>query len=913
MIPLFWFRGFANFGDLLSRFLVESVGGDSVRFEERSPKLLALGSILAQARPGDTIWGTGVWREKTPMQGPLRITAVRGPLTRAMLRDQGIECPDVYGDPAILLPRYYRPKIQKQAGITVLPHFRDEWLASDEFHILSPTDEPFSVIDRIASSEILVTSSLHGLIVAEAYGVPVVLLRNSRHGAVEPQFKYADYFASTGRDDLTRFDVPVREAVLTPLPPPVMPDPDRLIAAFPRPLASQSAVPTAPAQARTSVVVPPRPTPRQRNAKIGNSEIEAIFRDACAKHRSGNLNGAIPGYQTVLRHRPRHDRAWHRLGIVHLAQQNRPEAKNCFERAVALRTNNAIYHNNLGVVLQELGDPNAAKQSFSRAIELKPDNADAFANLGLACLLLDELDASKRYLEKAVRLAPNHPGAKRHVIELTMRQADRCAREDRFEDATELYGRAASSSAGRSVWNLKPLGFFPSVFPDEQAIDEHWSRLETDLNVANIRGLNADWRSLPIDGFMPSFNLPHQDRCCRQIREKFASLFAGLFPVFRRSQETKRHAGQRIKIGFIVTSGNYQGFLRVNHLLLRKLNHRRFDTVLLAPAGVIDDCRRVIQNDHVTYVGLSGAFEKTLEILLSLRCDILYHWKIGGSLDDYFLPLLKAAPIQCTSLGTLGTSGMKAVDYYVSSALLEYEGSERHYTEKLVRLNSFPTIHPLDPPVAPVTRRELGLPEQGAIYFCPHRLPKYHPRFDEYLKRILEEDATGHLLLLAGSKRALSDRMADRMERNLGETLMRRVHLLTSLPRHAYRDMLSLSTCVLDSPVYAGDLTTHDALQLGVPVVTQPGPLLVQNYTAGLYRLAEIDGLSASDPEHYVRIAVRLGTDSEFRQSMSQTIQERKPALFGVTETVRDYERFFEQAFASHERWTQNMAELLHS
>ena len=89
--------------------------------------------------------------------------------------------------------------------------------------------------------EILVTSSLHGLIVAEAYGIPVVLLRNQKHKAIEHHFKYIDYFASTGRDNLTCFDESLDMVVRKPLPPPKMPPLDRLVEAFPSSV-SQNAV-----------------------------------------------------------------------------------------------------------------------------------------------------------------------------------------------------------------------------------------------------------------------------------------------------------------------------------------------------------------------------------------------------------------------------------------------------------------------------------------------------------------------------------------------------------------------------------------------------------------------------------------------------------------------------------------------
>jgi predicted O-linked N-acetylglucosamine transferase (SPINDLY family) len=98
----------------------------------------------------------------------------------------------------------------------------------------------------------------------------------------------------------------------------------------------------------------------------------------------------------------------------------------------------------------------------------------------------------------------------------------------------------------------------------------------------------------------------------------------------------------------------------------------------------------------------------------------------------------------------------------------------------------------------------------------------------------------------------------------------------------------------LDSPVYTGDLTTRDAFDQGVPVVTVPGELLVQRCTSGLYRLMGIDSLIAADAEEYATIAVRLGTEPDYRQAMSEQIVQKREPVFSPEETVRDYEQFFE-------------------
>ncbi len=80
------------------------------------------------------------------------------------------------------------------------------------------------------------------------------------------------------------------------------------------------------------------------------------------------------------------------------------------------------------------------------------------------------------------------------------------------------------------------------------------------------------------------------------------------------------------------------------------------------------------------------------EAVRDSRCDILYHRQIGTSLMNYFLPFARCAPIQCTAWGSHGTTGIEAVDYYLSSDLIELDEADSHYTERLYRFrDTFPT------------------------------------------------------------------------------------------------------------------------------------------------------------------------------------------------------------------------------
>lgn len=201
-----------NFGDALNPWVIERLIGRTPRTARSSDtgKMLAIGSILSHAKAGDVVWGSGLNGKVLDAKGQIllpkqpekiRFHAIRGPLTAKLIARAGGSVPEVFGDPGILVRKWVKPS-EKRNGIVLLPHFSDlEYCLhsgmTEEMTILR-VDQPIEqLIQAINGAERLLTSSLHGIIVAEALQVPVTFFRMSQE---EVLFKYEDYFASTQRD-----------------------------------------------------------------------------------------------------------------------------------------------------------------------------------------------------------------------------------------------------------------------------------------------------------------------------------------------------------------------------------------------------------------------------------------------------------------------------------------------------------------------------------------------------------------------------------------------------------------------------------------------------------------------------------------------------------------------------------------
>lgn len=208
-MKVFWYRhpeGHGNFGDELTVPILKHFLGVEAEWSDEAGKLLGVGSIIAHAKEGDTIWGSGLLSDQQGRLSPVKYLALRGPLTA---RNLGVKV-DVYGDPAILMPLVYQPSMVKKHRRGYVPHYVDigsPIIPQNAFQI-NPLDHWKKVIDDICSCEEIVSSSLHGIIIAEAYGIPAIYAEYSKE-RIGGDFKFRDYLLGTGREESDLYKTPI--------------------------------------------------------------------------------------------------------------------------------------------------------------------------------------------------------------------------------------------------------------------------------------------------------------------------------------------------------------------------------------------------------------------------------------------------------------------------------------------------------------------------------------------------------------------------------------------------------------------------------------------------------------------------------------------------------------------------------
>ena len=237
---VYWNSTVNNYGDLLSPYIIQGLTGCEIikknyfvgnsnshlyqifkslinfdinlntnyLFPFEKP-IIAIGSILSHGNSHSKIWGSGFMSKDERCNGG-KIYAIRGYKSLSIIQEQikkgdSIKLNKNYtvGDPALLLPLLVNPSLKKKYKISIIPHFSEiEYFKkqySQRYNIIDlRTENIEDTTKSITSSQVILSTSLHGIIVAHAYGIPAIWMELTGLEQNTNGFKFYDYFSSIG-------------------------------------------------------------------------------------------------------------------------------------------------------------------------------------------------------------------------------------------------------------------------------------------------------------------------------------------------------------------------------------------------------------------------------------------------------------------------------------------------------------------------------------------------------------------------------------------------------------------------------------------------------------------------------------------------------------------------------------------
>lgn len=653
--------------------------------------------------------------------------------------------------------------------------------------------------------------------------------------------------------------------------------------------------------------------------------IAKFFNLAIQHHRAGRLQDAEAVYRQILQVHPNHPDALHFLGVLAYQLGKHERAVKYMLRAIKLNPANPEYHHNLGAVYRAQGRLDEAAVEYRQVLSLEPAYVESYYNLGNVLTEQGRLDEAAACFREAVARKPDYAEAHNNLANVLKGQW-------RLEEAVTHYRRAIglkpanavtyknlgavlkdlsrpdeAAAAYRQALALKPndsgrvlLATILPVIPGsqdhlldarrnfERQVDE---LLDQSLTIADPAGEVA----------ATNFYLAYHGLNDRALQVKVAQLYERACPSLLYTAAHcmgGSHARKRgkIKIGFLSKFLKNHSIGKATRGVLANLSREKFSVcAFFVPPVANDEIANFIQQNADKSVVLPNSLPTARECVAAEKLDILFYQDIGMDPFTYFLAFSRLAPVQCVSFGHPDTTGIRNIDWFISTERFEPENGEEHYSEQLIRLKS-PIAYYYKPEVPTLlkSRRQLGFDDTEHLYFCPQTLFKFHPDFDEILAGILRSDPQGRLVLKQDNVAHWAELLLQRFTRTMGDVVDR----VTVLPRQEGGDFINLiavSDVMLDTVHFSGYTTSMEAFAVGTPVVTMPGAFQRGRHTQSFYNEMGFLDCVADSPARYIELAVRLGTDPVYRDEIKAKILAGNHRLYEDNRVVKEYERVFLQ------------------
>ena len=573
---------------------------------------------------------------------------------------------------------------------------------------------------------------------------------------------------------------------------------------------------------------------------------------------------------------------WHRDATVALATLmskagREVESRRLMETAISAAPC-AVFHAVLGNLLLSTKLSDKAAREYRAAIELNPDDAITYFNLGKACEDLHDAAGTRQAFARAADLRPDH--------RLWRLRAEICGAIV-FEDAAEIDAYCDKIGEVVEEWKNEAAAR-PGL--SQEKIGEN-SRKKTSwkpIPPAGRRGLDEIEQAAAF----PTMGLSFHGRDQRRLKEQFARLYE---PSFR---DEPRMPGSglrdRRRVGILVTRGHERMFLLSMQAIIERLDGARFELLVLCSRSILESLRTEICRERLRFVSFGDSLCDAIDQIRAARCDLIYYWEVGTDAMNYFLPFARLAPVQATGWGSTITSGVPAVDYFLSSELVERPGSKSQYTERLWKSRTLFRYQDRLLPGTSGLRSDFGLPDYANLYVCFQNPLKLHPDFDPLLAGVLAADPKALIVLLADESGQVASLLKGRFNRHIPRA--DRIIFLPPQKFSVYCRLIQLADVVLDPLHYGAGSTCYDLFSYNLPVVTLPGESIIGRMTQACYRKMGVCDLIVDSPRKYVEKAVQVATDRDYRQHIVEKITKASDVLFNDMEVVREHERFFEEA-----------------
>jgi len=682
---------------------------------------------------------------------------------------------------------------------------------------------------------------------------------------------------------------------------------------------------------------------------VTGDRADEFVRDGIALHRVGRLEDARHHYEQALQFQPRHGKALYLRGLIALQANELNVAASLLGEALQIEPDNAPAHNHLGNALLGLGRLAAALASYDRAIEIKGDYAEAYYNRGTALLDAHRYELSVESFDAAIRFQSDY-------VDAHYNRGIALASLNRHADAIASYDRAIAVRPQFALAHENRGLAFHAIGDDESAIAAYDAALACDPNAAHAhyqRGnalraagrpdaaiISYD-RALAIDPgskFLLGLRMHTKMELCawdgfsadlaeltRRIDDGQCASPPLVLMALLDSPPTLMRAAQiwsrevyppnpalpaiptrtrrdRIHIGYFSADFREHAVAHLMAGVFEAHDRRGFEiTAFSIGPNIQDGVRRRLEKAFDRFIDVGSRSDRDTALLArDGQVDIAVD--LGGYTERCRTGIfaLRAAPLQLSYLGYLGTTCAPYMDYLIANPTIIPPEGRPYYAEKIIYL---PSYQANDAGRAAAERRftrgQLGLRDDAFVFCCFNANFKILPDMFSTWMHILARVPSSVLLLFVPNVLAQSNLEREAAHRGIDPD---RIVFCGRLPYEEYLSRYLAVDLFLDTLPYNAGTTASDALWAGVPVLTRIGMSFAGRMAASLLEAIGLPELVVDSEEDYEAAAVELATDPARLAALKQRLADnrRVAPLFDTRRFTRSLETAFLQIHERH-------------
>ncbi|MGB3403473.1 MAG: tetratricopeptide repeat protein [Microcoleaceae cyanobacterium] len=661
----------------------------------------------------------------------------------------------------------------------------------------------------------------------------------------------------------------------------------------------------------------------------------------------GDIDQAISAYQTAIDLDSDNIQVYHLLGNLYLELGEYQQAEQFYRQGIKVNPREIESYLSLGNLLMIQNNIEQATLLYQQGLEYYPQHPDLLYQYGLVIATHSTSEEAAFYFACAAYYQQDYLTAidyyqtalnsKYKTIEIYLNLGDCYQQLDQISTAIDIYQTAleydpksvdiylaliiALQNSGKTEAAIKVAEtaleklpknirlklahqrILPILYQTEIEIKFYRQRFHKLLiNLINNFSLETPEEkklALQAIGENTNFYLQYQGKNDLKLQQQYGNfvsqVMAAHYPKYIQNINSRKK--DKIKIGYISAFLQWHTVGIVFLGWIKQHNLDLFEIYCYHIGTETDEITDLFQYYSNYFYHIPNDLDATIQQIDTDKIDILVFLDIGMSPLTTQLAGLRLAAIQCAAWGHPVTTGLPTIDYFISAELLESTIAKKQYSEQLFCLPNI-GIYYQKPnlPICLKQRSDFNLKSDSIIYLSSQSLFKYLPQYDFVFAAIAKNIKTAQFIFFSHWNSEITEQFKQRLNlvfTQFGLDFKKYCIILPRLDKQDYLQLHLLADIALDTFAFTGFLTSLDAIACNLPIVTHEGSLMRSRQTAGILKRINVTETLAQNQSEYIKIATRLGLDSNLRKLISEKIKVNQSILYQDSECVQSLEEFY--------------------